>query len=258
MLDVQNIDGIEVLTLNRPEAMNALVPHLVESLIEGLELAATTRETRVVVITGAPPVFCAGMDINVFTNRHEPINANLLNKKIPELFETLINFPKPIIVGVNGPGVGFGTTILGLCDIVIMGQSAKLSAPFTALGVAPEACSTYTFPQIMGTQAANWFLYSSQWMDAEACKAAGLALDVVPDEELMDHVMRRARAIAVNSVDSLLATKQLLMAPRRERLRDAYRTEMLRFSELLDGPACAEGMRAFFEKRTPKFIEAGL
>lgn len=258
MLDVQNSDGIKVLTLNRPEAMNALVPELVESLIEALKEAAGAHETRVVAVTGAPPAFCAGMDINVFANRHDPVNATLLNKTIPELFETLIDFPKPIIVGVNGPGVGFGTTILGLCDLVIMGQSARLSAPFTALGVAPEASSTYTFPRLMGTQAANWFLYSSQWMDAEACKAAGLALDIVPDEALMDHVMHRARTIAVSSLDSLLATKQLLMAPRREHLRNAYRVEMLRFSELLDGPACAEGMRAFFEKRSPEFIEAGL
>jgi len=257
-LDVQNSDGIEVLTLNRPEAMNALVPQLVESLIEALRQAATTTDTRVVVLAGAPPAFCAGMDVNVFANRHETVNANLLNNTIPELFETLIDFPKPVVAGVNGPGVGLGTTILGLCDIVIMGESAKLSVPFTALGVMPEACSSYTFPRLMGTQAANWFFYSSQWMDAAACKAAGLALDVVPDDALLDHVIRRARTIAVNSLESLLATKQVLMGPRREHLRETYRAEMSKFSELLDGPACAEGMQAFFEKRSPQFIEAGL
>lgn len=175
-----------------------------------------------------------------------------------EMLDTIIDFPKPIIAAVNGVGVGIGATILGLCDIVILAQSAKLIAPFSSLGLGPEACSSYTFPRSMGWQAASWFLYSSQWMDAAECKAAGLAMDVVPDDQLMAQVMQRAKIIAENSIVSLMATKHALMSPRREQLREACRIELEQFRELLEGSAFEEGMRAFFEKRAPDYREAGL
>jgi len=258
MLDAHNEDGVLILTLNRPELKNALSPSLVQSIITALTNAGNDNATRVVILTGAPPAFCSGMDVNVFKNRHEPANSDLLNNKIREMFDAIIDFPKPIIAAVNGAGVGFGATILGLCDIVILAQSAKLVAPFASLGLGPEACSSYTFPRTMGWQAAGWFLYSSQWMDAAECKATGLALDVVPDDQLMAQVLQRAKTIAGNSIVSLMATKEALMSPRREHLREACRIEWEQFRDLLEGPAFEEGMRAFFEKRAPDYREAGL
>lgn len=258
MLDVKNDDGVLVLTLNRPEAKNALCPPLVESIIEAFEQAAADPDTRVVVFTGAPPLFTAGMDVKVFSNINDPTNRNLLENRVPAMFDTMIDFPKPIVGAVNGVGVGYGATVLGLCDIVIMAQSARLVAPFASLGVGPEAASSFTLPERMGWQEASWFLYSCQWMDAEACRAAGLALDVVPDDALLDEAMKRARVMAAHSVNALMATKRMLMAPRREQLREANHREMQRFVELIEEPAGQEGLQAFFEKRAPEFQKAGL
>ncbi len=258
MLDVKSDHGVLVLMLNRPEAKNALCPPLVESIITTLKKAAIDNETRVIVLTGAPPAFTSGMDVNVFKNRHEPDNRKLLNYQVREMFDTFIDFPKPIIGAVNGVGVGFGATILGLCDIVIMAESAKLSAPFASLGIGPEACSSYTLPRLMGWQAASWFLYSSEWMDSAECKALGLALETTPDSELMEQAMKRAHALSAKSMMSLIATKEVLMATKRDALHEANRLEMKRILELVEGPACEEGMRAFFEKRPPDFVKAGL
>lgn len=258
MLCVQTDDGVTVMTLNRPDAMNALCPLLVSAIIETLNATGKDEATRVAVLTGAPPVFTSGMDVNVFKNRETPENRHLLEHQVREMLDAFIDYPKPLIGAVNGVGVGFGATILGLCDIVIMAESARLSAPFCSLGVGPEAGSSLTLPGLMGWQAASWFLYSSDWMDAAQCKAAGLALDIVGDEDLMTNAMERARQLASQSVTSLLATKQLLMAPRREALHAANHLEMDRFLELIEGPACEEGIKAYFEKRPPAFLGAGI
>ena len=110
----------------------------------------------------------------------------------------------------------------------------------------------------MGWQRASWFLYSGDWMDADACKAAGLALEVAPDDDLMSTAMSRAHMLAAKSLTSLIATKRAMTAPRRDALHEANRLEMQQLLQLLDGPACEEGLRAFFEKRQPNFLAARL
>ena len=96
-------------------------------------------------------------------------------------------------------------------------------------------------------------LYSSAWMDAEACKSAGLVLDVFPDDRLAEEVMGRAQAIAAQPLSALLRTKSLLMAPKRERIRAAIRAENAVYAELMGGPDNVEAISAFLEKRQPNF-----
>ncbi|MEM8936238.1 MAG: enoyl-CoA hydratase-related protein [Pseudomonadota bacterium] len=258
MLDVHAENGILTLTFNRPEAKNSLSIEVIETLTASLKNAATDDSTRVVILTGAPPLFTSGMDVKVFVNWREPENLALLKYKVPDMFHTFIDFPKPIICAVNGMGVGYGATILGICDFVIMAESAKISAPFAKLGIVPEACATHTFPRLMGRQAANWFLTSGEWMSAQACKDAGLAMEVVADDALMDVAMKRAQTLSANSLTTLMETKKMITDPWRQELHEANRLEMQRLVEFLDGPACAEGVKAFFEKRAPDFISASL
>ncbi|MEM8564327.1 MAG: enoyl-CoA hydratase-related protein, partial [Pseudomonadota bacterium] len=172
---------------------------------------------------------------------------------VPKMFNTFIDFPKPIIMGVNGMGVGWGATVLSHADVVIMAESAKLRAPFAALGAVPEACSTEAFPRLLGYQQAFWFLTSGEWMSAQQCKQAGLALAVVADEELKAEAMQRAQTLAAFPRQALIRSKALIKRHHREAMRIANREEMDCFNEMLEHPACKEGIGAFLEKRPADF-----
>jgi enoyl-CoA hydratase/carnithine racemase len=193
------------------------------------------------------------MDVGALLNREDPANVRMLSGHVPKMFDTFIDFPKPLIMAVNGVGTGFGATVLGLADFVIMAESARIMAPFAALANVPEACSTFTFSRKMGHAQSFWFLLSGEWMDARQCKAAGLAQEVVADDELASETMRRAQRLAFFPTVSLVETKKLMMDPYREQMKQANRSELARFNELLEHPACQEGARAIMEKRAPDF-----
>ena len=248
MLQTHNEGLVRVLTLDRPEALNAFSGVLFDALTEGLLAAADDASVRVAIITGAGRAFSAGLDLSEVGKETEPPVHGSAG-----LFEALIDFPKPLMLAINGLGVGFGATICGLADMAFMAQSARLRTPFTSLGLTGEAGSTTTFPSLLGHQAASWMLYSSAWLDAEACKSAGLVLDVFADDRLAEEVMERAQTIAAQPLSALLHTKALLMGPKRERIRAAIRAENEVYAELMGGPDNVEAINAFLEKRQPNF-----
>jgi enoyl-CoA hydratase/carnithine racemase len=242
-------DGaVRTLTLNRPEAMNAFNGKQFDALAEALLEAGADPAIRVVILTGAGRAFSTGLDLSEVNQDIEPPKYG-----VPGLFNALIDFPKPLLLAINGFGVGFGATIIGLADMAFMAQSARLRCPFASLGVVGEAASTYLFPRLMGQQAANWMLYSADWFDADESKAAGLVLDVFSDESLQDEVMRRAQMIAANSPIALLKAKALSLGPLREKIRATIDAEGEVYDELHGGPENMEAINAFLEKREPDF-----
>jgi enoyl-CoA hydratase/carnithine racemase len=248
VLQTHSEELVRVLTLDRPEALNAFNGTLFDALTEGLLAAADDASVRVAILTGTGRAFSAGLDLSEVGKETEPPVHGSAG-----LFEALIDFPKPLMLAINGLGVGFGATICGLADMAFMGESARLRCPFTSLGLTGEAGSTATFPSLLGHQAASWMLYSSAWLDAEACKSAGLVLDVFPDDRLAEEVMGRAQTIAAQPLSALLHSKALLMGPRRERIRAAIRAENAVYAELMGGPDNVEAINAFREKRQPNF-----
>ena len=129
------------------------------------------------------------------------------------LIDALIAFPKPLVCAVNGVGVGIGTTILGFADLVFMSSAARLRCPFTSLGLAPEAASSYLLPGLVGRQNAAWLLMSSEWIDAEEARAMGLVWKVCAPDDLQAEAMRHARLLASRPLPSLIAVKRALAAP---------------------------------------------
>lgn len=253
MWHMENEGFVRILTLDRPEAMNSLSPAIIDELIEHLEKAGSDEGVRVLTITGRGKIFSSGMDVGALRDPNKPEYLRMFNYSVPKMFNTFIDFPKPLIMAVNGIGVGFGATVLSHADIVIMAESARLRCPFGALGNVPEACSTEIFPRRMGHQQAFWLLLSGEWYTALQCKEAGLALDVVPDEELMAEALRRAQTLAAFPTVALVQSKKLINAPHRNAMRRANREEMDKFTALLDHPACQEGIAAFLEKRPADF-----
>lgn len=250
MTTVQITDegAVRIALLNRPDALNALSQALMDDLCEALLQAAPDDTVKVMVITGAGRAFCAGADLAEMGQPLPPPRHGWA-----KLVDTMIDFPKPLLLAINGVAVGGGATICGLADFVWMSETARLRCPFSTLGLCPEAASTMTFPALMGRQRAGWFLMASEWLDAQACVDAGLALEVLPPDMLVPHVLGKARQLAAMPLASLRKTKQLMTDPVRAQLKAVAREENAGLAALSGGTANLEALAAFREQRAPDF-----
>ncbi len=254
MIRVEDTGRVRVVTLDRPEARNAFNEALYDAATDALIAADADPGVAVVVLTGAGESFCAGTDVKEMAARvADPENFPAGKHGFPGLIDTLTALRKPFICAVNGMGLGIGATILGFCDLVLMSTNARLRYPFTRLGVAPEAASSTLLPTLIGRQAAAWALMSSEWIPAEECVRLGIAWQLCTPDELMPETMRRAQVLANAPISSLMATKELMMAPVVKGIRAAREGENAAFGRLLGGPANLEAMTAFMEKREPDF-----
>jgi enoyl-CoA hydratase/carnithine racemase len=167
----------------------------------------------------------------------------------PGLIEALTAFPKPLICAVNGVGLGIGTTILGYADLAFMSTTARLKCPFTSLGVASEAASSYLLPRLMGRQNAAWLLLSSEWVSAEEALRMGLVWRVCEPDDLLPEARRHAEIIAARPLSSLMAVKHAMVEPTREAIVAATQRESGQFAELLGGAANADALSAFVGRK---------
>jgi enoyl-CoA hydratase/carnithine racemase len=251
MLEITDDGAVRVLALDRPDVLNAFNGGLFDALVEGLLAAQDDDAVAVVVITGKGRAFTAGADLTEMGRRVEPPKHGFAG-----MVDLLLDYTKPVICAVNGTAVGVGGTILGLVDVVFMAESAKVRCPFAALGINPEAGSSITFPAMMGPQKAAWFLYSAETLSAQDCLHAGMALEVLPDDRFLEHVLDRARILAARAPNSLRETKELLWAPRREALRAIVKAENEALKRTVGSAENREAIAAFMEKRDPDFSRA--
>ncbi len=164
------------------------------------------------------------------------------------LQKVLEAFPKPLVAAVNGLGVGFGFTLLGYCDFCFVAQSARLRTPFSELGLSPEGSSSYIFPQRMGWAAAARVLMLGDWFSAQELVDAGMAQEVVPDDALMEVATAFAERFADCPLQSLVATKQLMLHAHLANIRQTRELEGASLKRLLGTPANLAAVRAFAER----------
>lgn len=263
MLRTTDHDRIRVLTLDRPEALNAFDTALYDALADSLRSAAADDTVATVVLTATGRAFSAGQDLGEMSglgNLSEAVDSSTtsVGKDIhgfPALLDALEAFDKPLIAAVNGLGVGIGFTILAHCDLALISSEARFRAPFCPLGVAPEAASSTLFPDQMGWMKASWVLFSGEWVSAEEAVAMGIAWRVCEPESLLAETLAVARKIARWPIPSLVATKRAMLAGRSERVRAARRVEDASFIGLIGTPANVEAVTAFLEKRDPDFSD---
>jgi enoyl-CoA hydratase/carnithine racemase len=251
-IDDRNDGRVRVLTLDRPDALNAFNTTLYNAGADALRAASADNNVRCVVVTGRGRAFSAGQDLGEMSRIDTDAPSDEPHG-FPNFLAALSTFDKPLIAAVNGLGVGIGLTMLLHSDIVIMAHSARLRAPFTPLGVAPEAASSYLMPVVMGNQAASYFLYTGNWISASEAVACGIAWKSVPDEELLTEAFAAADEIGRMPTVSLVATKRLVVAGRIDAINAARAREDDAFSRLIGGPANIEAIQAFLEKRDPVF-----
>jgi enoyl-CoA hydratase/carnithine racemase len=249
ILQVDDQNRVRMLTLNRPDALNAFNEALYEATAEALRVAAEDPGVAVVLLTGAGRAFSAGNDLKEMQARiTDPEMANQ-GSHFTTMIDALTRFPKPLICAVNGVGVGIGTTILGYADLVFMSATARLKCPFTSLGVAPEAASSYLLPQLIGRQNASWLLLSSEWVDAHEALAMGMVWKVCEPEDLLAEARGHAEILASRPIPSLIAVKQSIVEPTRPDIAAATERENAHFAELLGGQANAAALADFSAKR---------
>jgi enoyl-CoA hydratase/carnithine racemase len=256
VLEIRDEGRVRVLTLNRPEALNAFNDELYHRAGRALKDAASDSNVACVVITGTGRGFSAGQDLGEMGRLSAEATPDDFGEEgpgFPHFLDTLAAFPKPVIAAVNGIGVGVGMTMLLHVDIAFISSTARLRAPFVPLGVVPEAAGSLLMPVVMGGQRAAEKLYTGDWITAEEAVACGLALRVVAADELMDVTLDLAGRIAKMPVASLAETKRLVVESRIDAVRAARSREDAAFTNMIGKPANMEAITAFLEKRDPDF-----
>jgi len=252
---VEDRDGVRVLTLNRPDALNAFNTPLYDACAAAFHEASARDDIACVVLTGTGRAFSAGQDLGEMAGidpRAEG-RADDPGPGFPRFIDTVATFEKPLLAAVNGLGVGIGLTVLLHCDVVLIAQGARLRAPFVPLGVVPEAAGSLLMPAVMGGQNAAVALYTGEWITADDAVAYGLALRAVEPDALLTETFDLANRIARMPVTALTETKRLVLAGRVDAVRAARAREDTAFARMVGAPANVEALTAFLEKREPDF-----
>jgi enoyl-CoA hydratase/carnithine racemase len=246
---INDHNKVRTLTLNRVEALNAFNEALYEATTEALLAAADDPNVAVVLLTGAGRAFSAGADLKEMHARVTDRQSAGGESGFTAMIDALSRLPKPLICAVNGIGVGIGTTILGYADLAFMSTTARLKCPFTSLGVAPEAASSYLLPQLVGRQNAAWLLMSSEWIGADEALRMGLVWKVCEPADLQSEARRHAEILASRPVSSLMAVKRTIVDPLRPEIAAASARENAYFAQLMGGEANADALADFTGRR---------
>jgi enoyl-CoA hydratase/carnithine racemase len=255
-IDITEADGIVTITLNRPEKLNAFIGHMRRDLAEALEQAGSDRGIRVVVITGAGRAFCAGGDVGFM--------ADLIERRDTEEFSRLLGsarrvvtvirqMTKPVIAAVNGLASGAGCNLALACDLRIASTEASFSQSFVKIGLHPDWGGTYFLPQLVSPNKACEMFFLGEAIGAEEALRLGIVNKVVPPNELSEATQELANRLRDAPPISIAAAKQAVYRSQSAELEEMlrYETEVqLRCFESEDG---REGIRAFLEKRAPRF-----
>jgi len=249
---------ILLLTLNRPEKLNAWSAKMEGEFIRALDAASADPAIHVIVVTGAGRAFCAGGDFSAWSQDlaagQRPASSSLTSREGSPEVPIALARSKPVIAAINGHAIGIGLTMPLACDIRVASDRAKFSARFVKVGLTPECGSTRYLPLVAGIGNALYMALSGRIIDAEEAKERGLVDRVVPHERLMDEAMALAEEIASNPASAVWAAKRLIHENANESdLRRAVSAEGFVIREARRLPDHAEAVQAFIEKRPPNF-----
>src|SRR5688572_16099527 len=248
--------GVQTITLNRPETLNAFTPEMHKELRAALEQARDDSAIRAVLLTGAGRGFCSGQDLS--QRKVEPGVAPIdlsvsLGSHYNPLVRRLRELPKPIVCAVNGVAAGAGANIALACDLVLAARSASFVQSFAKLGLVPDSGGTWTLPRLAGQARALGLALLGEKLPAEQAAAWGLIWRCVDDAELAATVDALAMQLAVAPTRGLARTKQAIYESSQRSLEQQLDVERDLQRELGFSADYAEGVAAFIEKRTPRF-----
>lgn len=249
IVDVDN--HIAKVTLNRPDALNAINGQLMMELAEAMSAAQSDDKVRCIVLTGSEKAFAAGADIAMMKDKSyvEVFCEDLFGPEIDAVSRTR----KPVIAAVSGYALGGGCELAMMCDFIIASESAKFGQPEINLGVIAGIGGTQRLAHAVGKAKAMDMNLTGRFMDAKEAESAGLVSRVVPTKKLIEEAMGAAAKIAEKSMISVMAVKEAVNRSFEVPLREGLLFERRVFHSLFATEDQKEGMAAFLEKRQPQF-----
>jgi methylglutaconyl-CoA hydratase len=250
-INIRQENGIETITLNRPEKRNALNSQLIVELTQALD-AATESKSGVVILTGAGSAFCAGLDLEHLQSMtaKTPEEHRKDSEGIATVLRTLYDFPKPTIAAVNGAAIAGGMGLATVCDFTLAVPEAKFGYTEVRIGFIPAIVASFLLRQV-GEKRTRDLLLSGRIIKAPEAMGMGLVTRIVADQDLMAEAEGLAQTLLRNSPESMTAVKRLLSTHARERL-DREIAEAIEWNARQRSTEdFKEGVTAFLEKRAP-------
>ncbi|MGW8762924.1 enoyl-CoA hydratase-related protein [Streptomyces sp. NPDC055815] len=259
-------DRVATLTLNRPEARNGFTPHMSYELADAFRRADRDPAVRVVVLTGAGPTFCVGLDL-AHDGRREGLRrpsepddvaayeAGTYQEPAGRVTSVMHRLNKPVIAAVRGAAVGIGSTMLLPADFRLAGHDSRFGFPFTRRGIVPEGASAWYLPRLVGlTKALDWMI-SGRTVPAEEALAAGLLTSLHEPDTVLDAAYDLARTLAAHTapVPVALTRQMLYRAAWADSPEAVHRLDSRLVYDLAGAPDATEGVRSFLERRAPLF-----
>ncbi len=246
--DVQK--GVLTITLNRPEAYNALRTNLLQEMADTLDAAALNDDVKAVLVTGGEKVFAAGADIKEMASLDA---VGVMNDPRPTYWRRINAFPKPMVAAVNGFALGGGCELMMHCDIVIAGDNAQFGQPEINLGIIPGAGGTQRLVRAVGKSMAMQLVLSGEFISAEQGRDFGLVSEVVIPERTLERARQLAEKIATKPPIAVRLAKEAILKSYETTLDSGLNLERKAFTMLAATEDRNEGIAAFMEKRKPNF-----
>jgi 2-(1,2-epoxy-1,2-dihydrophenyl)acetyl-CoA isomerase len=251
-VDLEVRDGVAHLTLNRPDAANGINLPLARDLLDATLAIGADPSARVVLLSGAGKMFCAGGDLKGFADRDDlPVHLREILSPLHSAITNLVRGDAPVVSAVQGSAAGAGMGLVGASDLVVAAESAKFVMAYTGVGLAPDGSSSWFLPRVVGLHRALELTLTNRVLSSAEALDWGLVTQVVPDDELADASGALAAKLAAGAAPALARAKRLLHTSLEETLEQHLAREAEAISSASATPEGIEGVAAFVAKRPP-------
>lgn len=253
---VSKEDGVHIITLNRPDKLNAFNEEMHIALFTAMTEASENEDCRAVLLTGSGRAFCAGQDLgdrNPDTMDGPPNLGETLEKYYNPLIRLIRNMNKPIVCAVNGVAAGAGANIALACDYVFAAKTVKFIQAFSKIGLVPDSGGSWMLPKLIGEARAKALMLTGTPVLAETAVEMGMIASAVEVDELMDAAMNMTKTFAAGPTIGLALTKHAIQNAANNSLDEQLDMERDMQRRAGKTPDYAEGVRAFIGKRAPNF-----
>ncbi len=252
-IQVEKIDKVLKMTLNRPDKYNSFVREMALALQAELKKAEADKSIRCIYLTGNGKAFCAGQDLAEATDPNGPELTKIVTEHYNPIVEAIRNIDLPVVAAVNGVAAGAGANIALAADVCVATESASFIQAFSKIGLIPDSGGTFTLPRLIGFQKASALMMMGDKVSATDAERMGMIYKVFSDDTFEEESMKIAQTLSNMPTKALVATKKLLNASSLNNLEDQLTLEDKYQTECGHSYDYAEGTRAFLEKRRPEF-----